>query len=258
MRSLLAALSALILVAPASAAVKSKIVNYEYDGVKLTGYLAWDDAKSGKRPGVLVVHEIWGLNDYAKQRAEKLAALGYVAFACDMFGDGKTSTHPDDAMKMGAEVRKNVETWRGRANIALKVLRDHELVDSTKLAAIGYCFGGATIMQLAYTGADLKAIVSFHGGIQPPTAEQAGAIKCKVMICHGAEDPLIPESSMQGIRKALDEAKVDYEMIYYGGAVHSFTVPHSDQAGIKGVAYNEAADRRSWRDMQLLFQEVFK
>ena len=100
--------------------------------MKLTGYLAWDDAKTGKRPGVLVVHEIWGLNDYAKQRAEKLAALGYVAFACDMFGDGKTSTHPDDAMKMGAEVRKNVETWRGRANTALKVLRDHELVDSTK------------------------------------------------------------------------------------------------------------------------------
>jgi dienelactone hydrolase len=258
MRSLLAASLALVFVLPVSAAVRTKSVNYEYDGQKFTGMLAWDDAKTGKRPGVLVVHEVWGLNDYAKQRAEKLAAMGYVAFACDMYGDGKQSSHPEDAFKFMAEAKKNEETWRGRANTALKVLRDHELVDSTNLAAIGYCFGGATIMQLAYTGADLKAIVSFHGGFPPPTAEQAGAIKCKVMICHGAQDPLIQESAMQGIRKSLDDAKVDYEMIYYGGAMHSFTVPDAEKSGIKGLAYNAAADRRSWRDMQDLFREVFK
>src|SRR5205823_8933804 len=127
---------------------------YEHGGVKFTGHLAWDDAVSGKRPGVLVVHELWGLNDYAKKRAEQLAAMGYVAFACDMYGDGKLAKHPDDGMKFMAEARKIADVWRGRAVAALKVLQDHEAVDASKLAAIGYCFGGATIMQLAYTGAD--------------------------------------------------------------------------------------------------------
>jgi dienelactone hydrolase len=258
MRPQLAISLAFLLAGPASAGVKTKSVTYEHGGVKFTGLLAWDDAVSGKRPGVLVVHEVWGLNDYAKKRAEQLAGMGYVAFACDMYGGGKQTSHPDDAFKFMAEAKTNEEVWRGRALAGLQVLRNHEAVDSSKLAAIGYCFGGATIMQLAQSGADLKVIVSFHGGMQPPTPEQAKAIKCKVMICHGAVDPLIPEATMQNIRKALDDAKVDYEMIYYGGALHSFTVPNAEKAGIKGLGYNEAADRRSWRDMRDLFSEVFK
>jgi dienelactone hydrolase len=141
---------------------------------------------------------------------------------------------------------------------ALKVLQDHEAVDASKIAAIGYCFGGSTVMQLAMNGADVKAVVSFHGGLQPPTPEQAKAIKCKVLICHGALDTFIPEATLQAVRKALDEHKVDYEMIYYGGAVHSFTVPEADKAGMPGIAYHAAADRRSWRDMLALFHEVFK
>jgi dienelactone hydrolase len=258
MRLLLALSLALLIAAPATAAVKTKAVTYEHGGVTFTGHLAWDDSISGKRPGILVVHEYWGLNDYAKKRAEQLAAMGYVAFACDMYGDGKLAKHPDDAMKFAGEVRQNAGVWRGRAQAALKVLQDHEAVDASKLAAIGYCFGGSTVMQLAYTGADVKAVVSFHGGLQAPDSTQAKAIKSKVLICHGAIDSFIPDATMQSVRKAFDDAKVDYEMVYYGGATHSFTVPDAAKAGVPGLAYNEAADRRSWRDMRDLFNEVFK
>lgn len=258
MRHLFAISIALIAAPSAFAAVKTRPVSYEFGGVKFTGHLAWDAAKSGQRPGVLIVHEWWGLDDYAKKRAEQLAELGYVAFACDMYGDGKLAKHPDDARKFAGEARANADVWRGRALAALKVLQDQEAVDPTRIAAIGYCFGGSTVMQLAMNGSDVKAVVSFHGGLQTPTPDQAKAIKCKVLICHGALDTFIPEATLQAVRKALDDAKVDYEMIYYGGAVHSFTVPHADKAGMPGVAYNAAADRRSWRDMLDLFHEVFK
>jgi dienelactone hydrolase len=258
MRHLLAISLVLFVVLPVPAAVKTKAVAYEHGGVHFTGHLAWDDAATGKRPGVLVVHEWWGLNEFAKKRAEQLAGMGYVAFACDMYGDGKLAKHPDDAMKFANEVRQNAGVWRGRAQAALKVLQDHEAVDPSKLAAIGYCFGGSTVMQLAYAGADVRAVVSFHGGLQPPTADQAKAIKSKVLICHGALDTFIPEETLQKVRKAFDDAKIDYEMVYYGGATHSFTVPDAARAGVPGLAYNEAADRRSWRDMRDLFNEVFK
>jgi len=258
MHHLLAATIALAVAVPAFAAVKTKEVTYESGGVKFTGHLAWDDSVTGKRPGVLVVHEWWGLNDYAKKRAEQLAALGYVAFACDMYGDGKVAKHPDDALKFANEVRQNIGVWRARAQAALQVLRDQETVDPNKLAAIGYCFGGSTVMQLAFSGADLKAAVSFHGGLQAPTPEQAKAIHAKVLICHGALDSFIPEATLQDVRRALDNAKVDYEMVYYGGATHSFTVPDAEKAGVQGIAYNAAADHRSWRDMRDLFNEVFK
>jgi dienelactone hydrolase len=238
------------------AAVKTTTVKYEHNGVTLKGHLAWDDAIEGKRPGVLVVHEWWGLNDYARKRAEQLASLGYVAFAADMYGDGKTTEHPKEAGAMATTVRKNVKIWHGRALAGLKVLQDHELVDGNKIAAIGYCFGGSTVLELAHTGAEVAAVVSFHGALPIPAAEQTGKIKAKILICHGALDSFIPEETIQKVRAAYDGAKVDYEMIYYGGAVHSFTVPDADKHGLKGIAYNAAADRRSWRHMQDLFREV--
>jgi len=248
----------LIWIAPvARAEVKTKVVEYGYDGANLKGYLAWDDAVQGKRPGVLVVHEWWGLNDYARKRAEQLAGLGYVAFACDMYGEGKTTQHPQEAGQMAGEVRKNLKTWQGRAQAGLKILHDSEMVDSKNIAVIGYCFGGSTALQLAYTGADLAAVITFHGALPVPSAEQAKNIKAKVLICHGALDSFIPEETIQKVRAALEEAKVDYQMNYYGGAVHSFTVPGAEKVGMKGIAYNEAADRRSWREMQDLFNEVF-
>jgi dienelactone hydrolase len=241
----------------ARAEVKTKDIPYEFEGVKLKGHLAWDDAVQGKRPGVLVVHEWWGLDDYAKKRAEQLASMGYVAFACDMYGEGKLAEHPKEAGAFAGEVRKNLKTWQGRAVAGLKMLQEAPGVDPTRIAAIGYCFGGSTALQLAYTGADLKAVVTFHAALPVPEEEQAKAIKAKVLICHGALDSFIPEETCQKFRTALEGAKVDYEFIYLSGSVHSFTVPSADKVGLKGMAYNEAADRRSWQAMRNLFHEVF-
>jgi dienelactone hydrolase len=245
-------------VAPAAAAVKTRTVTYEYDGVQLKGFLAWDDVVQGKRPGVLVVHEWWGLNDYARGRARQLAKMGYVAFAPDMYGEGKTTEHPREAGEMATAVRKNVKTWQGRAQAGLKVLQDNENVDPARLAAIGYCFGGSTALQLAYSGADLKAVVTFHAALPVPDEEQARAIKAKVLVCHGAADKFIPEATAVKFRAALEAAKVDYEMIYFGGAVHSFTVKGADKHGNPGMAYNAEADHRSWQAMRGLFHEAFK
>jgi dienelactone hydrolase len=256
-KALIALVAAAVVGTVAHAEVKTKTVTYTYKGTTLKGHLAWDDAVTGKRPGILVVHEIWGLNDHARQRAEQLAKLGYVAFACDMFGEGKVTEHPKEAFEMGGTLRKNIELWQGRAQAGLKVLQDNEMVDGKKLAAIGYCFGGSTALQLAYSGADLAAVVTFHAALPVPEESQAKAIKAKVLICHGAADPLIPEETIQKMRAALEKAKVDYEMDYYGGAVHSFTVPGADKKGIKGLAYNAEADKRSWAHMRQLFAEVF-
>jgi dienelactone hydrolase len=243
--------------AVARAEVNTKDISYEYGGVKFKGHLAWDDAAKGKRPGVLVVHEWWGLNDYAKKRAEQLAGLGYVAFACDMYGEGKTTEHPKEAGDFANEVRKNVKDWRGRAQAALDVLKGQDQVEKDRLAAIGYCFGGSTALQLAYTGADLKAVVTFHAGLSVPDAEQAKAIKGKLLVCHGASDKFIPEETAVKFRAALEEAKVDYAMVYFGNAKHSFTVKEVDEKHVEGLAYNAEADRRSWQYMKLLFDEMF-
>jgi dienelactone hydrolase len=254
---MLSAAWCLILSAFVQAEVKTKTVAYAYNGTNFIGHLAWDDAATGKLPGVLVVHEWWGLNDYARKRAEQLASLGFVAFAADMYGDGKVTTHPQEAGQMASAVRKDVKVWQGRAQAALKVLQNHERVDTRRIAAIGYCFGGSTALALAYSGADLSAVVTFHGALPVPDPAQAKAIKAKILICHGALDAFIPEGTIQKVREAFEQAKVDYEINYYGGAVHSFTVADADKVGMKGMAYNAEADQRSWRDMLRLFGEVF-
>jgi dienelactone hydrolase len=251
-------LALIVVIAPSvRAEVKTRDISYEYDGVNFKGQLAWDDAAQGKRPGVLLVHEWWGLDEYARQRAKQLAGLGYVAFACDMYGEGKHTEHPNEAGQFAGEVRKNIKVWRGRAQTALKVLAEQPQVDANKLAAMGYCFGGSTALQLAFIGADLKAVVTFHAGLSVPDAEQAKAIKAKILICHGAADRFIPEETAVKFRAALEEAKVDYAMVYLGNAKHSFTVKGIDAKGVNGLAYNAEADRRSWQYMRDLFDEVF-
>jgi dienelactone hydrolase len=256
MRALVAAF-VLGLGAPAARAdVKTEDVNYEDAGVKLKGHLAWDDAVKEKRPAVLIVHEVWGLNDYARKRAEQLAKMGYVAFACDMYGEGKVFEHPDDAKKMMAEIRANKEKWLARATAGIEVLRKNEKVDPKRIAAIGYCFGGSTVLELAFSGADLSAVVSFHGGLSVP--ESTDKIKAKILICHGADDAFIPKETIEKLKAKLDAGKVSYKFIAYPGAVHSFTVPEADKHGMKGVAYNAEADKKSWEDMSALFEEVFK
>jgi dienelactone hydrolase len=240
------------------AAVKTETVTYKVGDKTYKGFLAFDDATKEKRPGILVVHEFWGLDKYARKRAEQLAGLGYVAFAADMFGDGKVTEHPKEAGAMAGEVRKNQAEWVARGHAGLKVLRDHPLVDGKKLAAIGYCFGGSTSLTLAHAGTpDLLAVVSFHGALPIPSDEEAKATKAKVLICHGALDSFIKEDTIQKVRGTYDKNGVDYQMIYYGGAVHSFTVPEADSRNMPGIGYNAAADRRSRAAMQSLFNEVF-
>ena len=252
------AMAAVALVAGASqAAVVTKTVEYEFDGVKLKGFLAHDDAVKEKRPGVLVVHEWWGLNAHAKERAEKLAKLGYVAFACDMYGEGKTTEHPDDARKVATTVRMNVETWRQRAQVSLEVLKAQPQCDSGKLAAIGYCFGGSTALQLAYTGADLKAVATFHAALPAPTADEAKSLKARVLICHGGADTFIPEAAIKSFREPLDKAGSKYEFVAYPGVVHSFTVPGADARNLPGMKYDKQADEDSWKRMTKLFADQF-
>ncbi len=239
----------------AAAEIKSQTVAYRHGNVELVGHLAWDDSSDQPRPGVLVVHEWWGLNDYARRRAEQLAALGYVAMAVDMYGEGKVTEHPQQAREWATAVRQNADVWHGRAMAGLEVLRKHPRVDPQRLAAIGYCFGGSTVMHLAFRGAPLRGVVSFHGALVTPPDD--AKVQARLLVCHGAADGFIPEEQCQQFRAALDKAQIDYQMVYYGGARHSFTNPDADKHGIQGLKYDARADARSWSLMQQFFQEIF-
>ncbi len=241
----------------ANAAIQTKTLTYKAGAVECRGFLAYDDAVTGKRPGVLVVHEWWGLNDYARNRAKELAALGYVAFAADMYGEGKTVDHPKDAGEMSGKVRANVDAWRKRARAALDVLTSQPQCDATKLAAIGYCFGGSTALQLAYTGADLGAVATFHAALPTPTAAEAKAVQAEVLVCHGADDKFIPDAAIQAFKKGLDGAGAKYEFVAYPGAVHSFTVADAGKHGNPGMQYNAAADKDSWAKMVAMLARKF-
>ncbi len=244
--------------ASAHAAIHTEEVEYRHGDTVCKGYLAYDDAVQGKRPGVLVVHEWWGLNDYAKSRARQLAEMGYVAFAADMYGGGKVVTTPEEAGALAGAIRKDRPLQRARAAVALEVLRKHPLVDPARLAAIGYCFGGGTVLELARSGAELAGVVSFHGNLDTPNPADARNIKAKVLVCHGANDTLVPTEQVLAFQKEMRDAGVDWQMILYGGAVHSFTNPASGSDPSKGVAYNAAAGRRSWEAMKAFFAEVFR
>jgi len=258
MKRLLLTLPVLLLIQlPVEAAVKTETVGYKVGNQTFKGFLAWDDAQSGKRPGVIVFPEWWGVNDYAKKRAGQLAGMGYVALAADLYGDGKTTDNPKEAGEKATALRKDAKEWEARAQAALATLRSNSNVDGSKIAAIGYCLGGSTALQLAYSGADFSAAVSFHGALMVPDDKQTKAVKAKLLICHGALDSFIPEDACQKTRAALDKGRVDYAMIYYAGALHSFTNPEADKRGLQGMAYNANADRRSWAAMSELFGEAF-
>ncbi len=253
------ALGCLLMLANLSSAeIKSKAIDYQHEGVTCKGVLFYDDAATESRPGVVVVHEWWGLNDYAKKRGEMLAKLGYVAFCADMYGEGAVTEHPMKAGEMASMVRKNAASWRGRALAAIEVLQKQKGVNAKKIAIMGYCFGGSTAIQMALTGhPDLKAAISFHGALPTPTVEAAKKVRCPVLVCHGADDAFIPEATIAKFRKAFDDAEVKYTFESYPGAVHSFTVKEADEKMIKGMAYNEAADKKSWESMQKLLKDVF-
>ena len=242
----------------AQARLVTKTVDYSQDGTNLEGYLAYDDSIKGKRPGVLVLHEWTGITDYEKKRADQLAALGYVAFAADIYGKGVRPATPQLAAKEAAKYRGSDRTLlRARAAAGLKQLASFQEVDPKRLAAIGYCFGGTAALELARSGANQLGTVSFHGGLDTPVPADALKIKGKVLALHGADDPHVPADQVAAFQQEMRLAKVDWQMIYYGGAVHSFTNPKSGNDPSKGVAYNEKADRRSWEAMKQFFVELF-
>jgi dienelactone hydrolase len=242
---------------PAHGKVVSRSVEYKQDNTVLQGYLAYDDSKAGKRPGVLVVHEWWGLNDYVRSRVNKLAQLGYVAFALDMYGKNIWTTDPNKAKELSGHLR-GTPLLRERANAGLDILRKNQLVDPKRIAAIGYCFGGTTVLELAYGGADVAGVASFHGGLTSPKPEDMGNIKAKILVLHGADDTFTSNEAIAAFQDAMRKANTDWQMVYFGGAVHSFTNPGADKVGIKGIAYNPKADARSWSYMVVFLKELFK
>ena len=258
MKYLAMTLLTVMAIAPtADADIVTKSIPYRYGHTQLEGFLAYDNSVKGKKPGVLLVHEWWGLNDYVKARAKQIAKLGYVAFALDMYGKGKVTTHPEQAKEWAQQVNNNREIWQQRARAGLKILQDYPEVDQARTAAIGYCFGGSSVQILAYSGADVKGVVSFHGSLIPPPEESAKPIKAKLLILHGAADPLVTRDAMMKYIDDMEHSGLDWQMIIFGGAKHAFTNPEADKAGMPAVGYNKEADRRSWEYMKIFLQELF-
>ncbi len=247
----------LTLAAAAQAELVTKTIAYTHGDVELEGVLVYDDAIQTPRPGVMVVHEWWGRNDYAVHRATMLAEMGYVAFAADMYGKGMLTNDPSQAQAWSGKLYGDVDTFRARAQAGLDVLRAQPQTDGKRIAAIGYCFGGTAVLQLAGGGAQLNGVVSFHGGL-PDSVKPDTPIHAKVLICHGADDDFIKPQQITRYTAALNAAEVDWQMISYSGAVHSFTSPAADSHGIPGVKYHADADRRSWQHMQTFFEEIFE
>lgn len=237
--------------------IQTKPISYQYGDAQLNGVLVYDDAMEGRQPGVLVMHEWWGLNDYARGRAVQLAEMGYVAFAVDMYGHGETTNDVNHAQQLSGQFHADPAALRGRAQAGLAVLAKQEQVDPQRIAAIGYCFGGMTVQQLAYSGADVKGVASFHGSLSTPAPEDVPNVKAKIMICHGGADAFIPDEQVTAFIQALRATDIDWQFIAYSGAKHSFTNPSADQRGMDGLKYNADADRRSWAHMKQFFDEIF-
>jgi len=257
MKKILPVLLATACAVSAQAKIVTQVVEYKQGDTTLEGFLAYEDAVAGKRPGVLIVHQWLGLTDYEKQRAEQIAALGYVAFCADIYGKG---VRPKDTTAAGVEATKyksNRALLRLRVNAGLDELKRNKLVDAGRVAAIGYCFGGTTVLELARSGAAVNGVVSFHGGLDSPAPADGKNIKCKVLVCHGADDPFEKASDLAAFEDEMRQANVDWVLIKYGGAVHSFTQPMAGNDNSKGAAYNERADRRSWTAMKLFFTGIF-
>jgi dienelactone hydrolase len=256
MRTLIAV--TLLVTSAARAEVKTKEIEYQSGGAPLTGFVAWDDAKAGKRPGVLVVHEWWGHNQHARNQAVRLAKAGYVGFALDMYGKGKVATHPDDAMKFMSEATKDPQVKKARFDAALAELKKLPQVDSAKIAAIGYCFGGGVVLDMARQGEELALVGTFHGSLATKTPPKRGAVKARVLVQTGADDANIPPSAVDAFKKEMADAGARVEVISYPGARHSFTNPDADKAGMPNLKYDAKADQQSWEVLQRTLKEVFK
>ncbi len=236
--------------------IHSEPIVYAVGETELNGILYYDASYETPRPGVLVVHEWWGVNEHAKTSAERLAKAGYVAFALDMYGEGRVTEHAQEAMSWAGQVQANSGEAKARFQAAYDLLAKNELVAPGQIAAIGYCFGGNQVLVQAQQGADLAAVVSFHG--LPPTDKVAkGKVKAQVLVCHGAEDPFVTQEQLDTFTRNMEAAAADFGVVVYEGAKHSFTVPTADARGIDGLAYNEKAAKASWKAMLHLLEEAF-
>jgi dienelactone hydrolase len=259
MKTFLTALLALGCVMSARAEIHVQTVQYRDGDTALEGYLTYDDSIiKGKRPGVLVVHQWMGLSDYEKKRADMLAKLGFNVFAVDIYGKGVQPKDTKEAGVLAGKYKADRDLLRRRVNAGLAVLQKHELTDPKRVAAVGYCFGGTAVLELARSGADIAGVVSFHGGLDSPKPEDGKNIRCKLLILHGADDPYETPKDMAAFQEELRKAKVDWQLVMYGGAVHSFTQWDAGNDNSKGAAYNELADKRSWEEMRHFFEEIFK
>jgi dienelactone hydrolase len=236
-------------------------VTYSTDSTTMQGYLVKDALATEKRPGILVIHEWWGHNDYTRERADMLAELGYTALAVDMYGDGKQAGHPQDAGKFSGEVMSNLPEAKARFEQALATLKADPSVDPDRIAVIGYCFGGSVALSMANAGYDIDAVAAFHSGLGLPIMPEAGEVKAEILVCNGADDPFVPAEQTEAWKSAMDAAGVNYKYVAYEGAVHAFTSPGADALGEKfelPLAYQKEADEQSWEEMKALFDRALK
>jgi dienelactone hydrolase len=240
------------------AAIYTETVEYKQGDATLEGVLTYDTAVTGRRPGVLVVHQWKGLTDYEKKRAEMLAKLGYNVFCADIYGKGIRPADPKAAAAEAGKYKSNRQLLRARANAGLDVLRKHTMTDPKRIAAIGYCFGGTTVIELARSGAEIAGVVSFHGALDSLNPSDGRNIKCNVLALHGADDPFVPAKDVAAFEDEMRQAKVDWQLMKFGGAVHSFTDWNAGSDNSKGAAYQEKADHRSWEAMKEFLAEIFK
>src|SRR4030042_635320 len=241
----------------AYAGIRTEKVEYKQGDTVLEGYLAYDDTLKGKLPVVLIVHEWTGLGPYVKRRAEEIAALGYVGFGIDIYGKGIRPKDAKEAAQQAGIYRADRQLMRRRAQAGLEQIKKYDFVDEKRIAAMGYCFGGGAVLELARSGADLAGVVSFHGNLDTPHPEDAKNIKAKVLVCHGADDPNVAQDQVIAFQNEMRAAHVDWQMNIYGNAVHSFTNPDSGNDPSKGAAYDKEADMRSWEAMKAFFKEIF-
>ncbi|MDK9556308.1 dienelactone hydrolase family protein [Marinobacter sp. M216] len=255
-----AALSFSLATSQVMAEMQTQTVEYQIDDQTFTGYMAWDDELEGKRPGVLVVHEWWGHNEFAREQAEKLAASGYTAFALDMYGSGKLAEHPDTAQKFMQEATRDIDQVKARFMKAKSLLENHESVDSTRIAAQGYCFGGAVVLNMARLGVDLSGVVSFHGALGSPIKAQPGMVKARVQVYTGGADDMVPSEQVAGLVQEMQDAGVDLTLVSFPGVLHSFTNPGADRFAENfglPVGYDEEAASRSWQGTMRFYEEIF-
>jgi dienelactone hydrolase len=241
--------------------LQAKTVEYTARGVVMKGFLVFDEKLKEKRPGVLVVHEWWGLNEYARKRARMLAEMGYVALAVDMYGEGKQAAHPADATKFSSELMKNFDLAKDRFVAAMDFLKKQPAVDPRRIAAIGYCFGGGVVLNMARQGVDLRGVASFHGSLTAVQPARRGSLKAKILVLAGADDRLVPPEQVKAFEEEMKSAGADYRLISYPGAQHSFTNPEADRLGKEfnlPLQYNPEADKKSWNELTKFLKEIFK